>query len=63
MPSVTQGEIIDDKIITLEINYQTDFAKSSLLSLSFFRMSHTTSRFALYQNRFVSTVITTNRAD
>ena len=40
MPSVTQGEITEDKVTTLEINYQTDFAKSSLLSLSFCRMSH-----------------------
>ena len=26
MPSVTQGEITEDKLTTLEINYQTDFA-------------------------------------
>ena len=39
MPSVTQGERIENKIITLGVKYQTDFAEGSLFSLL---MSHIT---------------------
>ena len=62
MPSVTQRVITDDRIISLEINHQTDFAKGNLLSLSFFKMSHITC-LSCIRTVFVFTVITKGRGD